>query len=80
MSTIEGRCMQCGSENEQPVNVQNTKHGTGREHGVERLLCPTCSGSCNLDECTHGDPCERCHTETLHNRCGSSVPFDKGRS
>jgi len=73
-TTIESRCTQCRTVNTNSVPSEQTKHGDGSAHGVEVVLCDECSGSCDLDECFEGDPCERCHTETVQNRCGSSVP------
>lgn len=52
-TTVEARCTQCGSHDFGSANENtNTKtydvhpselrHGSGREHGVERLPCPSC--------------------------------------
>jgi hypothetical protein len=71
---IETRCTQCGTVNVNGTSESETKNGTGSSHGTEVALCDTCSGSCDLDECITGNPCERCRTETVQNRCGSSVP------
>lgn len=85
MPSIDARCTQCGhTDHGSPtdntnyvsydVDLGESQHGNGREHGTESFVCPQCSGSCDLDECEYGDPCERCATGTLHNRCKSSVP------
>lgn len=73
-STVETRCTQCGYENTNELLSQDTKHGTGSSHGTEEVMCEECSGECDLDSCERGSPCDRCHTETVQNRCGSSVP------
>lgn len=89
MTTIEARCTQCastdygspetnGNRRKYTVDTRELKHGTGRSHGTEWLVCPQCSGMCSLDECKDEDPCEDCAVVTLHNRAGSSVP--KGRA
>jgi hypothetical protein len=85
MAKIDARCTQCGhtdhgdaSKNNNHVSydvpVEETSHGRGSVHGTEEFVCPQCSGTCDLDECTYGDPCERCAVRTTHNRCASSVP------
>jgi hypothetical protein len=80
MEKIEARCCMCRSDNftdnsyTYRVPREQTKHGGGTSHGCETLVCPQCSGSCDLDGCVYEEPCENCETETLHNRCGSSVP------
>lgn len=81
MAKIEARCTQCGStdfgDNSYTYNVDSreTKHGSGSVNGCEELVCPQCSGSCDrYDDCEYEEPCEKCATKTVHNRCGSSVP------
>ena len=81
MAKITARCTQCGSTDfsddeyqYRGIDPQDLRNGTGRSYGVEHLPCPICSGSCDLDECSFEDPCERCETVTVHNRCGPSVP------
>jgi hypothetical protein len=85
MVSVDARCTQCGhTDHGDPsgndnyvtydgVDREELNHGTGKEHGTETFVCPQCSGTCDLDECTYGDPCEQCATETVHNRCASSV-------
>lgn len=82
MPKVTARCTQCGTkafggkDNEKTyqVNREDLKHGDGREHGTEKLPCPTCSDTCGDDECSEKSPCDRCGVYTIHNRCGSSVP------
>lgn len=71
---VETRCTRCGTVNNNDVAPDDLSHGSGSEHGAEVVLCTNCSGTCNLDSCVEGDPCDRCYTETVQNRCGSSVP------
>lgn len=75
--SVETRCTQCGIINMNDVATHELNHGTGSAHGTEVVLCTECSGECDLDECLEDDPCERCHTETVQNRCGKSVPSAK---
>jgi hypothetical protein len=70
--SIETRCTQCGTTNEN--SIDDSEYGTGNAHGTETALCTTCSETCGLDECLDDDPCERCRVETVQNRCGKSVP------
>lgn len=74
MVSVQSRCTQCGTVNTNDVDSNSLNHGGGKAHGTETVFCEECSGSCHLDECEQGDPCDRCHEETLQNRCGSSVP------
>lgn len=82
MVKVTARCTQCGSKEfggdnnrrDYQVDEEETNYGGTRHYGTETFVCPTCSGECNLDECTPSNPCERCAVETVHNRCGSSVP------
>lgn len=70
--SVELRCTQCATTNH--VAESTTKYGGGNQHGTEVGLCTGCSDTCGLDECIEESPCEKCHTETVQNRCGSSVP------
>lgn len=74
MTQVETRCTQCGTTNNTNAPSTTFKHGGGQKNGTEVVMCRSCSGTCNLDECSEGSPCERCHTETVQNRCGKSVP------
>lgn len=75
MATVDTRCTQCGNMNTNKVRQDDLNNGSGRRHGTEVILCSECSGTCDLDECRLGDPCDNCYTETVQNRCGTSVPL-----
>lgn len=77
MGTVETRCTQCRTVNKNELDAEDTNLGTGKAHGTEVVLCTECSAECKLDECKEDDPCEKCWTETVQNRCGSSVPTAK---
>jgi hypothetical protein len=67
MASVEARCTQCGSKEfgsaennsnkyDYRVYSHELRHGTGREHGVELLECPTCDEETVHNRCGKSAP------------------------